>query len=172
MIDAIQNTLLLMLTGGLAASVLLMLAVCGVFLGLQGSMVRPSRRLPQDSDGKLLCHLILLGAVIGAFFAAVGGFDNLLFALPTMIASFAIGNIFAARKCGKLNKAYLARAYENVERGDYSGAIEDAKEVARSSERYRAEANQLVGAAQGLRSLAPLDTAQVQYSATEIATPV
>lgn len=164
-------TLGLIVIGGLAANALLLFSLVGVALGGQGSHVSKSRRLPQDSDAKLFRLLFVIGAVIGCGFAYLGGFADWVFAFPTGAASFVVGSIIAYRTCVKLNDGYLQRAYENLERGDFRGAIEDAKEVARSSEVLRAEAKSIVAKAEELRREQPLPIGDPMASTTGTQTP-
>lgn len=145
--------------GGIAANTLMLLALIGLMFGGQGSQVSKQRRFRQDSNARLFGLLFVVGAVIGCGFALVAGFADWFFAFPAGVASFVIGSIIAYRTCVKLNEAYFERALQNLEQGDYKGAIEDAMEVARSSEALRSEANTIIAQAQELRRSQPTPAA-------------
>ncbi len=140
---------------GMAASILVVVGVVGVFLGMQGSLIRKERRLPQDSDARLFFRLFGVGAIVGLAGALLGD-GEWEFAFPTGIASFVIGAVYGARFCARLNNEYLTRAYDCMDQKDFTAAIEDAKEVARSSKTLRQEANELILDATRQRSKIPL----------------
>jgi hypothetical protein len=96
--------------------------------------------------------------MIGLIVAAVSGFpkDPLYFALTAGV-SFVAGLVIALPRVTKLNEAYLARAIENLEEGRVREALEDASEVARSSERLRSQANEIIEMAREMRLSQPLD---------------
>jgi hypothetical protein len=67
-----------------------------------------------------------------------------------------VGLVVALPRVSKLNESYLSRAATNLEAGNFKEALEDASEVARSSERLRERANQIVEAAREMRNRQPL----------------
>ena len=71
---------------------------------------------------------------VGFFIATLGvtGFFGLVAPLPLIT---------------RLNNEYMERAILCYESGDYQGAYEDASEVARSCERFRAQAQEIADAA-------------------------
>ncbi len=97
---------------------------------------------------------LLIGAAIGGLVttttAILGGIPWEL-VIPVAFGCFVLGVIFGLRRATRLNDAYLSRAMQCLERGQYKEAIEDAQEVARSSERLRSSANRVLNAARELR---------------------
>lgn len=130
--------------GGFAANALLIQALLGIAFGEQDSCIRKERRLPIDSDLKLFSIGFAVGASIGIAIAASIGVIAWEFVAVAGVVAFIAGSAVAMGFCVKLNGQYLARAYENFHSGNFREAIEDASEVARSSERLRSEAEFLI----------------------------
>lgn len=153
--------------GGFAANALLISCLVGCVLSGQGSHVSKERRLPEDSDAMLFRRLFVIGGGIGLAFAYAGGFREWLYAFPNGIAAFAVGSIISYRLCVQLNDSYLSRAQTNLDLGDFRGAIEDAKEVARSSESLRPLANAIVAQAQEMRMQQPSSAGEAMWATPE-----
>jgi hypothetical protein len=147
-----------LIVGGIAANVLVILSLASVAMGNQGSHISRERRLPGDSDIEVFTLLFAAGAVIGLAVAVATGFtrDPMYLAVSGGI-SFVAGLVIALPRVTKLNEAYLARALENLEEGRAKEALEDASEVARSSERLRARANEIIAMAREMRMSQPLE---------------
>jgi hypothetical protein len=144
--------------GGLAANLLLIFSIVNVAIGGQGSHVSPKRRLPSDSDAKFFVILFAAGAACGLIVATATQFSpDPIFLAASGGAAFVAGLLVALPRVARLNEAYLKRAAENLEQGRYKEALEDAREVARSSERLRPQANQIIDVAQESRRQQPLD---------------
>ena len=138
--------------GGIAANLLVIFGLLSVAFGGEGSCVSPARRLPQDSDAKLVGLLFGVGAVCGVLFAYLSGFAvDWTWIAPTGFVSFMLGSFLAFSRVSKLNEQYLSRAQANFDQGRYKQAIEDANEVARSSERLRSAAKKIVAVAREQR---------------------
>jgi hypothetical protein len=147
-----------LIVGGVAANVLVILSLLSVAMGGEGSHISRERKLPGDSDSQLFCLLFAAGAVIGLIVATAIGFakDPMYLGITGGVA-FVAGLLLSLPRVTKLNEAYLARAIENLEEGLYKEALEDASEVARSSERLRGQANQIIEAAREMRLSQPLE---------------
>ncbi|MCA9264944.1 MAG: hypothetical protein KDA60_13885 [Planctomycetales bacterium] len=150
MLDTLTSSLLHVLTGGFAASALLIFSVAGVALGgMPPSCVRKDRRLPEDDDTRTGLIMFGLGAGCGIVIAAVLDFPaNHEWLILSGFVGFAVGAAYAYHLTVKLNDAYMARARENLEAGHYREAIEDAREVVRSCERLQSIAYQVINEAQ------------------------
>lgn len=157
MIDQATTGLMHVIVGGLAANLLVIWSLANVALGGEGSKVSRERRLPSDSDSQLFGILFAVGAVCGLLVAAGTGFpaDPFYLAASGGLA-FVAGLVVALPLVAKLNESYLNRAASNLELGNYKEAIEDASEVARSSERLRERANEIVETAREMRNQQPL----------------
>lgn len=133
------------LTGGFGA----ILAVGGALVFGSGSLVSEKRRLPIDSDERLMNMLGAAGAVIGIGLSFVYGAQAL--SVGYFIATLGVTGFFGLLAplpfVSKLNDQYMERAILCYEEGDYQGAYEDASEVVRSCERYRAQAQEIADAA-------------------------
>jgi hypothetical protein len=157
MFEQVMTAVMHLVVGGLAANLLVIWALISVAIGGEGSRVSPARRLPSDSDGQLFAILFCVGAVCGLVVAMVTGFPEDRFYLVASAAlGFVAGLVVALPRVAKLNENYLTRAESNLQLGDFKGALEDASEVARSSERLRERANQIVEAAREMRNRQPL----------------
>jgi hypothetical protein len=146
MFEQVMTAVMHLVVGGLAANLLVIWALISVAIGGEGSRVSPARRLPSDSDGQLFAILFCVGAVCGLVVAMVA----------SAALGFVAGLVVALPRVAKLNENYLTRAESNLQLGDFKGALEDASEVARSSERLRERANQIVEAAREMRNRQPL----------------
>jgi hypothetical protein len=147
-----------LVVGGIAANVLVILSLASVAMGGQGSHVSRDRRLPGDSDSEVFTLLFAAGAVIGLIVAVATGFTKApLYLLVSGGISFVAGLVIVLPRVTRLNEAYLARAAENLEEGLVKEALEDANEVARSSERLRSRANQIIEMAREMRMSQPLE---------------
>lgn len=143
--------------GGVAANLLVLFSLVNVASGGEGSKVSRERRLPQDSDGKLFGFLFAVGGVCGLAVAMLSGFSaDWLYLGASAGVAFVVGMIVALPWVAKLNEQYLTRAASELEEGRFKEALEDASEVARSSERLRDRANQIVEAAKAMRNRQPL----------------
>jgi hypothetical protein len=158
MLDQVMTGVTHLIIGGVAANALVIFSLISVAMGGEGSHITRERRLPGDSDGELFGLLFAAGGVIGLIVAAVSGFpkDPLYLALTAGVG-FVAGLVIALPRVTKLNEAYLARAIENLEEGRAKEALEDASEVARSSERLRGEANQIIEMAREMRLGQPFE---------------
>lgn len=144
--------------GGIAANLLVIFSLVSVAMGGDGSRISPERRLPSDSDAQMFGLLFCIGAACGIAVATALGFS----AEPLQLAatagvSFVAGLITALPRVSKLNEAYLERAAQNLEEGRAKEALEDASEVARSSERLRGRANQIMEMAREMRASQPIE---------------
>jgi hypothetical protein len=149
--------------GGIAANTLVIFSLVSVAMGGQGSHVSRDRRLPSDSDSQLFAILFAVGSLCGLIVAFLAGFSrDPLYLAATAGVAFVAGLLFALPRVSKLNEAYLDRAAHNLEEGHLKDAIEDASEVARSSERLRARANEIIEMARELRSQQPLEGLSVR----------
>jgi hypothetical protein len=152
MVDQIASGATHVIVGGLAANLLVIFSLLSVAMGGEGSCISRERRLPKDSDGKLFAILFAVGAVCGMAVSYFVGFStDVLYLALTGGAAFVAGLLVAFPHVAKLNEAYLARAASNLEEGHIKEALEDAREVARSSERLRAQANQIIEMAREMR---------------------
>ena len=137
MLQNLQAVIEQMFQGAIASTILTAFFLIVAVITCNGSRVSKARKLPDDSDIRLLVQLVGIGALIGGLsatmFGGAGGGANLL----TCLISFKAGILFALYRVSSLNNAYLKRARCCLDAGDYRGGIEDASEVARSSERLR-----------------------------------
>jgi hypothetical protein len=133
------------LTGGFGA----ILVVGGAMIFGSGSLVSDNRRLPTDSDERLMNMLGGAGAVIGIGLSFAYGADALSvgFFVATLGVTGFFGLFAPLPLVRRLNDQYMKRAFLCYEEGDYQGAYEDASEVARSSEGYRQQAQEIAEAA-------------------------
>lgn len=133
------------LTGGFGA----ILAVGGALVFGSGSLVSEKRRLPIDSDERLLNMLGAAGAAIGIGLSFAYGAQALSvgFFIATLGVTGFFGLVAPLPLITRLNNEYMERAILCYESGDYQGAYEDASEVARSCERFRAQAQEIADAA-------------------------
>ena len=133
------------LTGGFGA----ILVVGGAMIFGSGSLVSDKRRLPTDSDERLMNMLGGAGAVIGIGLSFAYGAEALSvgFFIATLGVTGFFGLLAPLPLVTRLNDQYLKRAILCYEEGDYQGAYEDASEVARSSEGYRQQAQEIADAA-------------------------
>lgn len=149
MLETVRGVLAYVVVGGLAANFFLVFSLFTVLTGAsEGSQISDSRKLSIDSDAKVFGILFGVGAFIGLFFGSSGQFaltPEFMF-LPAM-GSFLVGTAISYFICNKLNNDYMARAERNFAEGNFREAIEDAREVARSSETMRRRANEIVEAA-------------------------
>ena len=100
------------------------------------SEIRRERRLPEISDSRLFAIQAVIGAAWGLLIAALLGFQiEPVGCFLVAIATFLRGVFYGFNVVTSLNNRYLSRAVECFEQGLYREAIDDAKEVARSSER-------------------------------------
>ena len=158
MVEIITAAVTHVIVGGIAANLLLIMSLASIAMGGEGSQISRERRLPQDSDSQVFVILFVAGAVCGLVAAFVSGFSaDPLFLVPTGAVAFLVGLFIAFPRVKKLNEAYLQRAAQNVDAGNYREALEDAREVARSSERLRARANEIIEYCQEMRRSQPLD---------------
>jgi hypothetical protein len=157
MIDQLIAGGMHLVVGGVAANLLVIWSLVNVAAGGEGSRVSRERRLPQDSDQKLFGFLFAVGGICGLAVAVLSGFStDWLFLAASAGLAFVVGMVVALPWVAKLNEQYLHRAASELELGNFKEALEDASEVARSSERLRDRANQIVEAAKGLRNRQPL----------------
>lgn len=146
-----------LIIGGVAANLLVLWSLVNVAAGGEGSCVSRERRLPQDSDQKLFGFLFAVGGICGLGVAVLSGFSfDWLYLGATAAAAFVIGMVVALPWVAKLNEQYLNRAATELDSGNFKEALEDASEVARSSERLRDRANQIIEAARAMRNRQPL----------------
>jgi hypothetical protein len=158
MIDQLTAGFTHVIVGGIAANLLVIFSLVSVAAGGEGSRISPDRRLPNDSDAQLFCLLFCIGAACGIAVATAFGFSaELLQLAATAGVSFVAGLITALPRVSKLNEAYLERAVQNLEEGRAKEALEDASEVARSSERLRGKANQIIDMAREMRASQPIE---------------
>lgn len=133
------------LTGGFGA----ILAVGGAMVFGSGSLVSGKRRLPMDSDERLMNMLGGAGAAIGIGLSFVYGAEAL--SVGFFIATLGVTGFFCLLAplpvVTRFNDEYMKRAILCYEEGDYQGAYEDASEVARSSEGHRAQAQEIADVA-------------------------
>jgi hypothetical protein len=156
MFDTLMTGLLHLVVGGIAANALVIFSLVNVAVGGEGSKISPQRRLPNDSDAQLFGTLFAVGAVCGLVLALLTGFpEDRFYLLGSAGVGFIAGVLIAWPRVTQLNEAYLIRAEQNLEEGQYKEALEDASEVARSSERLRERANQIVEAARAMRNRQP-----------------
>jgi len=119
--------------------------------------VSRERRPPNDSDAKLFGILFAVGAICGLLVAVGAGFPaDPIYLVASGGLAFVAGLVVALPRVAKLNESYLNRAASNLELGNYKEAIEDASEVARSSERLRERANEIVETTREMRNRQPL----------------
>lgn len=157
MFDQVITGVLHAIAGGVAANTLVIFSLVNVAMGAEGSRISRERRLPSDSDALLFGMLFAVGAVCGLVLAFLTGFPaDRFYLLGSAGVGFVAGLLIALPKVAKLNEAYLSRAQSNLDEGHFKEALEDASEVARSSERLRARANRIVEAARELRNRQPL----------------
>ncbi|MDZ4779851.1 MAG: hypothetical protein SGJ19_06340 [Planctomycetia bacterium] len=146
-----------LIVGGIAANLLVIWSLANVAIGGEGSHISRDRRLPSDSDGQLFGMLFAVGGLCGLGVAVITGFpQDPLYLGATAAVAFVVGLVVTLPRVAKLNESYLSRAATNLEEGNYKEALEDASEVARSSERLRERANQIVEAAREMRNRQPL----------------
>jgi hypothetical protein len=147
-----------LVVGGIAANVLVIFSLLSVAMGGEGSQISRNRRLPSDSDAQLFAILFAVGSISGLIVAFVAGFAaDLPYLAATVGVAFVLGLMVTLPRVAKLNEAYLQRAAENLDEGHYKEAFEDASEVARSSERLRARANEIIKIAREMRNRQPLE---------------
>ena len=152
MIDTIRGVLAYVAICGLAANVFVIMGLVSVATGsAEGSQVSKSRRLPIDSDAKVFGILFAIGAFLGITFGTSTQFTLQAegIVLPALF-SFLIGLGGAWWITHHLNNEYMARAERNLSEGHYREAMEDALEVARSSETMRNRAKRLASEAKQL----------------------
>lgn len=156
--DAIGVPLAHVFGGGLAANALLIFGLVQVFLGAEeGSQVSQDRRLPIDSDLKVFGMLFGMGAIIGWVVYNVSGCAAVYdWVVPTLVVAGVAGAAVSFTICSKLNDEYISRAELNLAEGNYKEAIEDAREVMRSSEALRNRAKQISQQAHALRNEQPM----------------
>lgn len=141
MIDSMLATVVYAFVAGIAAIALPLLAL----MSGQGSEIRPERRLPSDSEGRAMLILFCVGACCGIPAAFVLEFSLApLHLIPVVFIGFVSGLIAGLPMVTSHNNAYLARAMENLNAGRFRDALEDAKEVSRSSERLRSQAERII----------------------------
>jgi hypothetical protein len=158
MIDQAFAAVAHVVAGGIAANTLVIFSLLSVAMGGQGSHISRDRRLPSDSDSQLFAILFALGSLCGLIVAFVVGFSpDPLYLAATAGVAFVLGLIVALPRVSKLNEQYLDRAANNLEEGHFKEAIEDASEVARSSERLRARANEIISMAREMRNQQPFE---------------
>jgi hypothetical protein len=158
MIDQLTAGFTHVIVGGIAANLLVIFSLVSVAAGGEGSRISPERRLPNDSDAQLFVLLFCIGSACGIAVATAFGFAAELMPLAaTGGVSFVVGMLVALPRVSKLNEAYLERAVHNLEEGRAKEALEDASEVARSSERLRSRANEIIEMAQEMRASQPIE---------------
>lgn len=147
MMDTIRGIVIYVGVCGLVANFFMIQGFASVAMGADGSQVRKKRRLPIDSDAKIFGILFAIGGVIGLFCGTSQQFPlTEALAIPVML-SFVAGFAFSYWVTNKLNNEYMARAERNFAEGNYRDAMEDAREVARSSETMRRRASDLANQA-------------------------
>jgi hypothetical protein len=157
MLDQLTTAAMHLIVGGIAANLLVIWSLANVAMGGEGSQISRNRRLPNDSDGQLFGMLFAVGGLCGLLVAVGTGFpQDPLYLGATAAVAFVVGLVVALPRVAKLNESYLSRAAANLEEGNFKEALEDASEVARSSERLRERANQIVEAAREMRNRQPL----------------
>lgn len=156
--DQILSAIAHCLVGGIAANVLLIMGLVNVAVGGEGSKIRKDRRLAIDSDAKVFGIFFLVGAFVGCGVAVSTGLTTEWALLViTAIVGFFSTTVVGLVLTSKINDVYIRRARQNLKDGLYTEAIEDAAEVARSSQRLRYEARAIKKLARELRDSEPLE---------------
>ena len=141
MIDNILATFIYAFVAGIGAIALPLFAL----MSGQGSEIRPERRLPGDSESRALLVLFCVGAFCGLPAAFILNFSLApAYLIPVVFVGFVAGLVVGLPMVTSHNNAYLARAMENLEAGRFRDALEDAREVSRSSERLRSQAERII----------------------------
>lgn len=136
------------LAAGLASTWLVALSKAGEFVGNEKnvSQLPPERKLPHDSDAMVAGALFVIGAVVGLIIACALHFNQADVASYwplSLIAGAVIGVVVPWPLVRRLGREYLERAQLNLEQGNYKEAMQDAAEVERISEVYKAQAREI-----------------------------
>lgn len=159
--DQLLSALPHILFGGCAANVILIMGLINVAMGSEGSKVSRERRLPIDSDAGIFVIFFVVGAICGTGVAVMTGLTHdwsLL--IVTGFVSFFATLFIGLMLTSKINDSYVRRARQNLKDGLYEEAIEDASEVARSSDRLGSEARAIEKLAREMREDQTLEIPQ------------
>lgn len=146
----------MMLNGAIAATALPAFSTLVALVTGPSSCISKDRKLSTDSDLRLLLHLVAIGATVGGLDAIVFGGGGQGIDILMCLVSFLAGLFYTLYRLNQLNSGYLKRARKCLTAGEYKNAIEDANEVARSSERLRGLAIKIRTEAERHRSRQPI----------------
>lgn len=136
------------LISGVSACWLLILCKAGELTGSPEnvSQIPKERKLPLDSDALVGGVLFAVGATIGIGVSValfLNDLDAANYWLAPLGVAAVVGLLGPWPLVRKLGKDYLERARLNLEQGDFKAAMQDAAEVERISEVYKAEAREI-----------------------------